>query len=275
MDYNNISDFVFLMFIDTNQKSRRTKHAQFTGLRAPPTSCIWCTYTTRACWCLLKHWLETSKRYCSSTQSFLKSSHHPTDYYSTVVMVITHPSTPRSSSSTSLHLHIYSCKRTAASSKRSIDCVRHLSTPAAAMSSTHLPGCDTIRWASSNAFVCLRKPLITWKRIREETGNKKTKRGNTPPRIYVRTDVALSTNKISEWIPIFHLFFYYRHFFFFFNFDFFHLPSFFLLQNQYSTANLYFPSPNVSAFYPPFSCLICLHSAMETPLLRRKRGYSA
>lgn len=38
----------------------------------------------------------------------------------------------------------------------------HLSTPAAAMSSTHWAGCVTIRCASSNAFVCFRKPLMTF-----------------------------------------------------------------------------------------------------------------
>lgn len=44
-----------------------------------------------------------------------------------------------------------------------------LSTPAAAISSTHWAGCDTIRWASSKAFVCFRKPLMTCDRPRKST----------------------------------------------------------------------------------------------------------
>lgn len=45
----------------------------------------------------------------------------------------------------------------------------NLSTPAAAISSTHWAGCDTIRWASSKAFVCFRKPLMTCERPRKST----------------------------------------------------------------------------------------------------------
>lgn len=45
----------------------------------------------------------------------------------------------------------------------------YLSTPAAAISSTHWAGCDTIRWASSKAFVCFRKPLMTCDAPRNKT----------------------------------------------------------------------------------------------------------
>ncbi len=61
----------------------------------------------------------------------------------------------------------------------------HLSTPAAAMSSTHWAGCVTIRCASSNALVCFRRPLITF------TKRRKSKMRREGVRVAVKTRKSL------------------------------------------------------------------------------------